>query len=85
MMFGGFLLVILIVGFVGYLLVGPGTLCNLNLGGGRSGAPSRSMVDGDRDTALSILKQRYARGEITTKAYRDMRRALQEEEGVSED
>lgn len=80
MMIGGFLLlilvVILIVGFVVYLLAGPDVLRRFNLGGHRSGP----MMDDD--TALSILKQRYARGEITTEEYQDMRRALREEESM---
>lgn len=78
MMIGGFLLVILIVGFVVYLLAGPDALRRLNLGGHRSG----HMMDDDTDAALNILKQRYARGEITTEEYQDMRRALREDESM---
>ncbi len=36
--------------------------------------PSASLPAGD--TALEILKQRYARGEITKEEYDDMRRAI---------
>jgi uncharacterized membrane protein len=76
MMIGGFLLLILFVGFVVYLLAGPDALRRFNLGGHRSGHMT------DDDTALSILKERYARGEITTEEYQDMRRALREDESM---
>ena len=75
MLFGGLLGLLLIGAVVVLVLVLLGqtdALKNLSLGGGRP-----KSVGGD-DDALRILKERYARGEISRDEYEQMRRTLQD-------
>jgi len=75
MLFGGLLGLLLIGAVVVLVLVLLGqtdALKNLSLGGGRS-----RSVGGD-DDALRILKERFARGEISQDEYEQMRRTLQD-------
>jgi putative membrane protein len=73
MMFFGGLLGLVLIGVVVLLLLGQtDALKNLNLGGRQQKSP------GGEDDALRILKERYARGDISQDEYEQMRRTLQD-------
>ena len=75
--FGGFGLIFMLVFWVGIIALAVWLLGNL-FPRATSAPPPQAVVrgNGSSESALEVLKQRYARGEITKAEYEEMRREL---------
>ena len=76
--FGGFGLIFMLIFWVAIIALAVWLLSNL-FPRATSTSASQPMVHGanQNGSALEILKQRYARGEISQAEYEEMRRALE--------
>ncbi len=70
--FGGFGFIFMALFWI--VIIGAGIWLLSNLFPKNNGTPSRPS---DNETALDILKQRYARGELTKEEYESMRHDLE--------
>jgi putative membrane protein len=72
MMFGGVVMLLFWLG-----LIALGVFAFWAFLSGRPGGGSTELFSSGRRTALDILKERYARGEISKEQYDEMRRDLE--------
>ncbi len=77
MMFFGLLFPILLIAALAYAFGWrPGQSTNLGSSGNQGSSWNRGS-SGSRQTPLDVLKERYARGEISREVYEEMRQDLQ--------
>ncbi|HLC02929.1 MAG TPA: SHOCT domain-containing protein [Anaerolineales bacterium] len=77
MLFGGFGMIFTLIFIVAIIVAAMWALARLFPQSGAGPSSAETYRSERRGSALDILKERYARGEITKAEYEDMRRDLQ--------